>query len=139
MPLTDHDLRLVQESLERIRDEFDSRSIYFYDVLFERAPRLKDLFRDDLAGQGMKFMTTLDLIVRHLHNEEGLADRFRRLGELHAAIGITQADFAPMEEALIDTMRDALQEAFTPEVEQAWRKAYGILRRNMTDLGSIPE
>lgn len=137
MPITDHELKLVQASLDRLRDEFDTRSMFFYEALFKRAPHLKDMFRDDLAGQGMKFMSTLDVIVRKLDNEEELATRYKGLGNMHAAIGIIAADFEPMEEALIDTLRDALADDFTHELEAAWRKAYAIVSGNMIERGGI--
>ena len=139
MQITEHELKLVRDCLDRLRHEFDVRSMYFYETLFERAPHLKQLFRDDLAGQGMKFMSTLDVIVRKLDQEEELASRYKGLGDMHAAIGITAADFAPMEEALIDTLREALGDKFTPELEAAWRKAYGIVKDNMIRRGKIPE
>ena len=137
MPLSDRELQLVQGSLDNLRHEFDVRSMYFYETLFERAPNLKSMFRDDLAGQGMKFMSTLDEIVRKLGDGERLEERYTDLGEMHAAIGITAGDFAPMEEALIDTMREAMGDKFTPEVEAAWRKAYEIVRDNMISRGKI--
>ena len=137
MPLSDRELQLVQGSLDKLRSEFDVRSMFFYETLFERAPNLRSMFRDDLAGQGMKFMSTLDEIVRKLGDGEGLEERYADLGEMHAAIGVSQADFAPMEEALIDTMREAMGDKCTPELEAAWRKAYAIVRDNMISKGKI--
>ena len=137
MKITDHELRLVRRSLDRLRDDFDVRSMYFYEALFQRAPRLKAMFRDDLAGQGMKFMSTLDVIVQKLDDEEELASQYKGLGIMHAAIGIRAEDFQPMEEALIDTLRHALGDEFTSEVETAWRKAYAIVSGNMIRRGKM--
>ncbi|MBT8417376.1 MAG: globin [Silicimonas sp.] len=137
MSITEHELRMVQACLDRLRDDFDTRSMYFYDALFTRAPHLKSMFRDDLAGQGMKFMSTLDTIVLKLDNEDALASRYKGLGDMHATIGVEAADFQPMEEALIDTMRDALGDDFTPELETAWRKAYAIVSENMIRRGGM--
>ncbi len=137
MSLSEQELRMVQASFDRLRDEFDTRSMYFYDALFARAPHLKEMFRDDLAGQGMKFMSTLDVILRKLDDEEELASRYQGLGDSHSAIGVHAADFAPMEEALIDTMRNALQDDFTPDLEAAWRKAYAVVSENMIRRGNM--
>jgi hemoglobin-like flavoprotein len=98
---------------------------------------MKKLFRDDLAGQGMKFMSTLDVIVRKLDDEAALANRYKGLGQTHAAIGIKATDFLPMEEALMDTLRHALEDDFTPELESAWRKAYAIVSSNMIRRGGM--
>ena len=137
MSISHQELQLVQASLDRLRDGFDTRSMFFYEALFKRAPHLKAMFRDDLAGQGMKFMSTLDVIVRKLDNEEELASRYQGLGDMHAAIGVEKSDFEPMEEALMDTLRDALADDFTPELEAAWRKAYAIVSGNMIRRGGI--
>ena len=139
MAISVRELRLVQASLDRLRDEFDTRSMFFYEALFQHAPHLKELFRDDLAGQGMKFMSTLEVIVRKLDDEEGLATRYQGLGEMHAAIGVRVADFAPMEEALMETLRHALEDDFTPDLEAAWRKAYAIVSGNMIRRGGMTD
>ena len=139
MGISDNELRMVQASLDRLRHDFDTRSMYFYERLFQRAPHLKDMFRDDLAGQGMKFMSTLDAVVQKLDDEGQLASQYMGLGEMHAAIGVRAADFMPMEEALIDSMKDALGDDFSPELETAWRKAYAIVSGNMIRRGHISD
>ncbi len=137
MSISQDEIRMVQDSLSRLRHDFDARSMVFYQSLFSRAPELRVLFRDDLAGQGMKFMSTLDVIVKKLDHEEELIGRYKGLGEMHAAIGIKREHFVPMEEALIDTMRDALGDDFTPELETAWRRAYAVVSGNMIRRGKI--
>lgn len=137
MAITSTELGLVRTSLERLRDDFDAHSTFFYDALFRHAPHLRNLFRDDLTGQGMKFMTTLDLIVQKLEDEDALASQYIGLGQTHHSLGIKVEDFAPMEEALIDTMRNALGDGFTSELEHAWRKAYGVVSHNMIRRGGI--
>ena len=131
MPLTATEHALVQRSLDRLRKDFDAHSTYFYDALFARAPHLRSMFRDDLTGQGMKFMTTLDTIIQKLDDDSTLATQMKGLGRTHASLGVKPEHYAPMEEALIDTMRNALSGEMSPELEAAWRKAYGIVSANM--------
>jgi hemoglobin-like flavoprotein len=95
------------------------------------------MFRDDLAGQGMKFMTTLDVVVQRLDSEEEIEEQYLGLGRLHKTLGIQAADFAPMEEALMDTLRNALGDDFDAELESAWRAAYGTVSANMIQRGKI--
>ena len=63
MSLTSEDLRLIRKSFDTVRQDITPASTAFYDALFRRAPDLRSMFRDDLAGQGMKFMTTLTVKV----------------------------------------------------------------------------
>ncbi len=137
MTISAADIRLVQQSFDRLRADFDTHSTFFYEALFCRAPELRRYFRDDLEGQGMKFMTTLGVIVQKLEDESQIAEHYMGLGRLHAALGIHVADFAPMEEALIDTLRNALGEGFTPELDAAWRRAYAVVSGNMIQRGGI--
>ncbi len=139
MTITPEDISRVQNSFVTLALDFDPHASFFYDALFKHAPDLRQLFRDDLAGQGMKFMTTLQVIVEKLGDEEDIATQFMGLGRTHSALGIRQAHFEPMEEALIDTLRNALGAEFDAETEKSWRKAYKVVSANMIGRGEIPE
>ena len=139
MTISAAEIRMVQASLDRLRNDFDSHSTFFYDALFRHAPQLRQMFRDDLTGQGMKFMTTLDVIVQKLDDEEQIAEQYTGLGKSHATMRVHAADFAPMEEALIETMGNALGDDFTSELEHAWRKAYAVVSSNMIRRGGIKD
>ncbi len=138
MELTSAEHEMVRKSLDRLRSEFDGHSLYFYEALFRRAPKMRTLFREDLAGQGMKFMSTLGVIVEKLNDEDFSEAQYNGLGRKHAMLGIKAAHFAPMGEALIETLRAGLGEDFTPELEAAWRKAYDKVSANMIRRGAIP-
>ncbi|WP_171181496.1 globin domain-containing protein [Ruegeria sp. HKCCD8929] len=137
MPNERSDEVLLKQSFDRLQSEFDRFSTDFYEALFRRAPELRHLFREDLAGQGMKFLTTLREIIMHAQDAAGQSERFRELGSYHARIGISAKDFAPMEEALIETLADILGEDFTPELEQAWRRAYADISAKMIGKGGM--
>ncbi len=137
MTLTSTELDMVRTSLATLRRDFDAHSLYFYEALFKRAPHLREMFREDLAGQGMKFMSTLGVIVEKLNDDDASAAQYTDLGKKHAILGIKADHFAPMEEALMDTLRAGLGREFTPELEAAWRKAYAKVSANMIRRGAI--
>lgn len=128
---------LLRQSFEQVQSDFDQFSTDFYEALFRRSPELRKLFRDDLAGQGMKFMTTLREVVLNRMEGTGEADRLTKLAGYHATLGVTAENFAPMEEALIDTLKNTLGDGFTPELETAWRKAYADIASTMIRAGGI--
>ena len=74
-----------------------------------------------------------------LDDEDQIAEQYTGLGKSHATMRVHAADFAPMEEALIETMRNALGDDFTSELEHAWRKAYGVVSHNMIRRGGIKD
>ena len=137
MPLTQRQMDLVRESFSALRDDPVPKSIDFYDALFRTAPELKVLFREDLAGQGMRFMATLGVIVDNLHNPNAMADRYADLGHAHRAMGVKAKDFAPMRQALIETLQHTLGDAFTDEMHEAWETAYAKFSRDIITRGNI--
>lgn len=137
MTLSARQSAMIRESFALLRERLEPASIYFYEALFARDPSLRAMFRDDLAGQGMKFMTTLGMVIENIDRPETLGDRFEELGKGHALIGVKAAHFPPMGEALIDTLRNELGEGFTDELEAAWRAAYAELSERVIRRGGI--
>lgn len=115
---------LIRQSFRSIRENLQPPSAFFYEALFRHAPDYRSMFRDDLEGQGMKFLTTLAVIVDDLDRPEALAARLDEIGRSHATLGVRAAHYVPMEEALIDTLRAQLGDALDPATEAAWRAGY---------------
>jgi len=142
MPLPAKEIELVEDVLQKFnmvrREDMIAGSKRFYQILFQREPKLRALFRDDLTGQGMKFMTTLQTIVAALKDKDLLNSRLKLLAEGHANLGIVASNFVPMGEALIDTFQEVLGSEFTPDMESATRKAFLEISRRMIEYGGIP-
>ncbi|KIC19193.1 globin domain-containing protein [Leisingera sp. ANG-DT] len=136
--MTDDELKQLQQSYTKLKEETGRSPAYFYDALFRHAPELRKLFREDLEGQGMKFMTTLGVIIARLNDESAVAPQFQQLGKTHASLGVLTDHFAPMEEALIDTLRHALGKEMTLELETLWRSAFKEISVKMIERGEIP-
>lgn len=137
MPLTEEQIGLVQDSFCLIRDELEPRSEALYTRLFRLNPALRKLFRGDIADQAMHYMTALGVIVDNLGEGDVLMERYTELAEQHTMVGITRPDFETMGEALIETLRENLGDAFPPEVEEAWTLAYRELAEEMIEVGGI--
>ncbi|WP_368041105.1 globin domain-containing protein [Leisingera sp. ANG59] len=137
-PVNEAELKQLQDSYSKLKDAADKAPTYFYDALFRRAPELRQMFREDLEGQGMKFMTTLGVILAKLNDESAVSTQFQELGKTHASLGVLTPHFAPMEEALIDTLRNALGKEMTPELEGLWRVAFKEIAGKMIQRGNIP-
>lgn len=137
MTVTKRQAELIRQSFEALRQRLEPASMSFYEALFRRAPELRAMFRDDLAGQGMKFMTTLGKIIGNIEDPEAQGDHFADLGRGHALIGVKAEHFAPMGEALMETLRSELGADFTGELEAAWRAAYDELAARIIRRGRI--
>lgn len=139
MPVTHEQIALIKWSFDRMRPLIQPTSTEFYDELFRRRPDLRAMFRDDdLAGQGMQFMTTMETVMTGIETPEALAARIETLGQEHRRLGVTAEMFAPMLESLIVTLRHVMGGDLGPDVEAAWRAAYADLTAAMVERGEIP-
>lgn len=139
MPLSQTEIALLSKSIDRLTDQRSGRDPFgkeFYDRLFEEAPEARALFREDFAEQGMRFLSTLRLIVEALDKPEVLEDHLGRLAEGHRAYGVQADHFAPMGRALRRCMADALGEKYDSETDAAWVEAYAAISQRMQALAS---
>ena len=137
MALTKKEMQAIRDSFARVRHDMGAQSVFFYEALFRRAPEFRKLFREDIEGQGMKFMTTLEAIIEKLDQQGAVDEEYTNLGRKHAGLGIKASQFDVMGEALIDTMRNVLDDELTPELEATWRKAYALVSENMIRRGEM--
>jgi hemoglobin-like flavoprotein len=137
MALTEEDVRIVKESLPTIRTHLQPASMIFYENLFKIAPELRPMFREDLAGQGMKFFSTLHTIFDMLTAPEAAQSEMDDLSDSHTALGVKVEHFAPMREALDMTLTETLGQDFTPEIRDAWLRAYDDVAADMIRRAGI--
>jgi hemoglobin-like flavoprotein len=131
MNLTATQIALIRESFHLLKPNVEDASTLFYDRLFETAPDLRPLFRGDIAGQGMRFMSTLGVILDQLDDPHALRPYVERLAQGHAAYGVKPEHFRPMGQALIQTMRETLGDRFPKGADIAWEAAYDHLAEKM--------
>jgi hemoglobin-like flavoprotein len=128
---TQEDIALVRASFAKVVPIKDKAADLFYARLFEIAPRVRALFPSDLAAQKSKLMAMMAAAVAGLDDLPALVPVVKALGARHVGYGATPAHFEPVGQALLWTLRTGLADAFTPEVEAAWTKVYGVLAATM--------
>ena len=124
---------LVQTSFAKVVPIAGTAADLFYDRLFALAPEVRALFPRDLAEQKRKLMTMLGTAVAGLSRPESLMPAVYALGERHAGYGVGVEHFTPVGAALLWALAQGLGEDFTPQVEDAWATAYGLLSQAMID------
>ncbi len=131
MTLTTAQIDLIRDSFHRLQPDVEAASELFYDRLFEIAPELRSMFLNDMTEQGMRFMSTLGVIVQHLDDPQALRPYLERLAQGHAAYGVKPEHFQPMGQALIRTMRETMGERFPKGADAAWEAAYYLIASEM--------
>ena len=134
--MTPKQIELVQSSWKRVTPIADTAAELFYGRLFSLDPALRPLFKGDIKEQGRKLMAMISAAVNGLTRLEAIVPAVQDLGRRHVKYGVKDAHYDTVASALIWTLGQGLGEAFTPEVKEAWVKAYGVLAKTMKDAAA---
>ena len=102
----------------------------------------KPLFEGvDMERQGEMLVDMLAAAIGGLDRLEALKPAVQELGRRHGDYGVQLQHYDSVEQALLETCRQILGEAFTADVRLAWSKVYNQLAQIMIEAGgtdSIP-
>jgi hemoglobin-like flavoprotein len=128
---------LVQDSWMKVLPIADTAAALFYARLFALDPELKALFRGDMKQQGRKLMAMMSVAVHGLGRLETIVPALQDLGRRHAGYGVKDRYYERVGAAFLWALGQALGETFTPDVENAWSAAYGLLAQTMRDAARL--
>jgi len=142
-PISDCEVHLVQESWAKIVVlGNEDLGIALFRHIFMEAPEALQLFpfKDDwknlyesprLKAHAAKVIATVGTAVAGLNKLDALVPVLKELGLKHVGYGIQPAHYDVVGKALIATLTESLDRAFTPDVHAAWTKVYGIVSTTM--------
>ena len=136
--MNNQEVQNLQKSFALVEPIAETAAALFYARLFELDPSLRPMFKSDLKTQGEKLMSTLKLVVVGLDNPEKVVPAVQSLGKRHADYGVEPQHYETVGAALLWTLEKGLGDAFTPEVEDAWKNAITLLSGLMQEAASEP-
>jgi hemoglobin-like flavoprotein len=131
-------IALVRSSWQKVLPIKDAAAGLFYGRLFELDPSLRGMFKGDMAEQGRKLMTMINMVVASLDNLTPLLERVEDLGRRHVGYGVTDAHYDTVGSALLWTLDKGLGEHFTPATKDAWTHVYSTLASVMKQAACAP-
>jgi len=129
-------IKLVQETFEKVRPISEVAAELFYNRLFELKPSFKSLFKGDMKTQGRMLMQMIDYAVTCLDKPDALVPTIQDLGKRHVGYGVKEEYYETVGEALLWTLEQGLGKDFTPDVKEAWAEAYKLLSDTMKSAAS---
>jgi hemoglobin-like flavoprotein len=117
--------RLLEESYELalLRDADFPR--LFYDILFQRHPSTRALFKSNsLNAQRTMLSKALLAAVDHLEDTHWLEQNLLPMGKEHLSYGVTAEMYGWVGDALIAAIAEVCEDDWTAAHESAWRDAY---------------
>ena len=131
--MTERQILLVKNSWSYVIVKSEEAGQLFYYRLFEIAPEVKHMFKGDIKEQSKKLMNMVTLIVTKLQKLDEIINEVKLLAQRHGKYGVKPEYYKIVGAALIWTLKEGLQEKWTPETEEAWVKVYGILSSAMIE------
>lgn len=122
---------LVQNSIPRLFRDSAAFADAFYTRLFETAPELQRLFQGDMRLQGRMLTHMLRGTAYSLSRPDHMDLSLKKLGRQHEAYGVTSDHYAAVRAALLETIANRLEGAFTPGVRRAWEYAVDLILNRM--------
>jgi hemoglobin-like flavoprotein len=136
--MTPQQVALVRQSFAKVVPIREQAAALFYDRLFAIDESTRPLFRGDMKSQGAKLMAAIGAVVKSLDRIETMLDDLRALARRHDRYGVGEEHYASVGAALLWTLEQGLGPDFTPEVQEAWATAYGLLSSAMIAATSEP-
>ncbi|KAL5463710.1 hypothetical protein EMCRGX_G032635 [Ephydatia muelleri] len=101
---------------------------------FANVPIDKLKYDDSYRGHAMSVMQAVQLAVSSVDDLDGLFSTLRDLGTVHTGLGIQDIHFLLVGQSLLWALGAAIGvKDFTPEVQEAWTKFYGIVTEKMKE------
>jgi hemoglobin-like flavoprotein len=119
---------LLRSSFELVVDRQPQLTHRFYEILFERYPQAKPLFKRNTPAQQEKMLNdALVAVIDHLEDAPWLTGTLKSLGAKHAGYGVTNEMYDWVGASLLATLAEAGGQDWTPELASAWTEAYGAI------------
>ena len=118
------DHKLLQASLALVAPRADELVTAFYDQLFAEHPSVRSLFPPVMDLQKEKLLKAIIAPVTHYDTPEQLMPALTTMGRNHVKYGAEIDHYAAVGGILLNQLQNFAGDAWTPEIEGAWTRAY---------------
>jgi methyl-accepting chemotaxis protein len=122
----------LKESFALIAPRKEEFAHSFYQRLFSMYPQTQQLFaHTDMKQQESSLVATLAVVVAGVERGDDLTPVLQKLGAKHKTYNALPDHYPLVGGVLLDTFKEYLGSVFTPEVQETWTEAYGIISAQM--------
>ena len=134
--MTPEQIKLVQDSWEKVVPISETAAELFYGKLFELDPSVRSMFKGDMKEQGRKLMAILNTAVNALTKLDTIVPAVQDMGRRHVDYGVKDEHYDTVGEALIWTLGAGLKDDFTEETKDAWIAVYTLVANTMKEAAA---
>jgi len=114
---------LLRSSFDLVIERQPQLTARFYQILFARHPQVRPLFGRETTAQAHMLQQALVAVLEHVEDANWLTETLGAMGRKHVDYGVTEEMYGWVTESLLAAIGEAAGDAFSPEVEGAWRDA----------------
>lgn len=118
------DVALLEDSFALVAARESDLALRFYELLFERYPQTRAMFRRRTEEQAKMLTSALAAVVAHADDHAWLVATLPPMGAKHVGYGVTNEMYEWVGECLLAALADVCGDAFTPAVRTAWAAAF---------------
>jgi hemoglobin-like flavoprotein len=118
--MTSRQKQLIRETFPAIREVAGPLVQLFYGRLFQIAPSVRPMFRNDIGIQARKFSDMLEALVEGLEDFDQQRPALRAMGLRHVAYGVVPAHYDTLSAAFLWALGHMLYPDLSPESKDAW-------------------
>lgn len=121
---------IVKSTVPVLRDRGVEITKTFYRLMFTNDPQVKPLFSEDRqrSGEQAKALALSILTsAKNIDNLDSILPVVKKIGEAHVKANIKPEHYPIVGKNLLLALKEVLGDAATPEIIDAWGKAYEVL------------
>jgi NAD(P)H-flavin reductase/hemoglobin-like flavoprotein len=130
-PLRPNEIALLRASRDLLNPLADEMAVYFYAILFQRHPEVRQLFPANLDVQRFRLLQGVLRMIDLADDPGHLVAFCRRLGRDHRKFDVLRQHYPAVGAALLDTLARFADEAWTPRLADVWTRAYNLVAQLM--------
>lgn len=135
----ENDAQRLKENFAHVAMHGDEVALFFYSDLFLRNPEVRDLFPISMSAQRDRLLAALGRIVSDVDNLDRLVPYIQALGRDHRKFGAIAEHYEAVGVSLIATLAHFSGPQWTDDLAAAWKRAYTLVARVMTDAAAADE
>lgn len=128
--LDQHTIDIIKSTVPVLQVYGKTITTAFYGMLFENHPELLNIFNHANQRQGKQQTALANAVLAaavNIDQLENILPVVKQIAEKHRALGVLPEHYPIVGETLLTAIQQVLGDAATPEIMDAWAKAYGVI------------
>lgn len=120
----------IKATVPVLAEHGEAITTHFYQRLFMDHPELRNIFNQthQRAGDQPKALAnTVYAAAQHIDQLEMVLPRVKQIAQKHRSLNVKAEHYPIVGEYLLKAIKEVLGDAATPDIMEAWEKAYGVI------------